>query len=57
MAKRWLVGLAGFLAVLSASAGSLGAGGPRQQSTSASSVAPANTRRYGKKSSANFGAG
>src|SRR5438876_699470 len=33
MAKRWLVGLAGFLAVLSASAGSLGAGGPRQQST------------------------
>src|SRR5437867_6834034 len=40
MAKRWLVGLAGFLAVLSASAGSLGAGGPRQQSTSASSVSP-----------------
>jgi len=31
MAKRWLVWCAGGLAVVSASAGSLGAGGPRQQ--------------------------
>ena len=31
MAKRWLVWCAGGLAVVSASAGYLGAGGPRQQ--------------------------
>ena len=34
MTKRWLVGLAGCLAVSSTFAGSLGAGGPQQQPTS-----------------------